>query len=570
MSARRKRWVAPAPAPADFARQLGVSPLIASLLYNRGHQTVDAAQAFLAADYRSGLHDPMLLKGMPEAAARVAAALKAGETIAIYGDFDTDGVTAVTLLVQVLRAMGGVVQPYIPHRFREGYGLNEQAINDLAAQGVQLLITVDCGISNAAEVAAARALGIDVIVTDHHQPPAELPPAYAIVNPRQEGCAYPFKQLVGVGIAFKLVQALVKLGLRLGDLRGRDMLDVVALGTVADMGPLVGENRVLVKAGLSAIQATERPGLKALIQAAGLAPARIDSTAISFMLAPRLNAAGRLDDAVRAYELLLSTQALQAGALAAALNETNRARQELTREVHAAARMQAEAEGKLDRPVLILADEAYPSGVVGLVASRLVDELGRPVLLIERGPNESRGSARSIPGLNIVAALQACADLFVRFGGHAAAAGFTIASERLPELEQRLTTIIAEALEGADLTPELLIDAEVRLDQVDWNLYNDLVQLEPFGQGNPQPVLVSTDVDVVDVRTRGAEGQHLKLVVRRNGGALQEAIGFRLGHLAPHLHRHRRIDLAYTLEVNEWNGARTLQLNIKDFRRAVS
>jgi single-stranded-DNA-specific exonuclease len=569
MSARRKRWVAKSAAPADFDRQVGVSPLIATILYNRGHQTLDAAQAFLAADYRSGLHDPFLLKGMVEASARVAAAIKSGEPIAIYGDFDTDGVTAVTLLVQVLRAMGGVVQPYIPNRFREGYGLNDQAISDLAAQGVRLLITVDCGISNTAEVAAARNLGIDVIITDHHQPAAALPPAYAVINPRQEGCPYPFKHLVGVGIAFKLVQALVKHGLRAGDLRGRDMLDVVALGTVADMGPLVGENRVLVKTGLTAIQTTERPGLKALIRAAGLEPARIDSTAIAFMLAPRLNAAGRLDDAVRSYDLLLADDAVQADALAGALNETNRARQELTRTIYAAARAQAEAEGKLDRRVLVLADAAYPSGVVGLVASRLVDELARPVLLIERGATESRGSARSIPGLNIVAALQECADLFVRFGGHSAAAGFTIASERLPELEQRLQAIVAEALQDADLTPELLIDADVPLSRLNWDLYGDLEQLEPFGQGNLQPVLMSAGVEVVDVRTRGADRQHLRLVVRCNGSALHEAIGFRLGHLAPHLQRQRRIDLAYTLEVNEWNGERKLQLNIKDFRRAA-
>jgi single-stranded-DNA-specific exonuclease len=567
MSARRKRWVVHPTAPPDFARQLGSSPLIATLLYNRGLRDADAAQAFLTADYRSGLHDPFLLKGMPEAAARVAAAITAGEPIAVYGDFDTDGVTAVTLLVQVLRAMGGSVQPYIPNRFREGYGLNEHAIADLASCGVRLLITVDCGISNAAEVAAAQAQGIDVIVTDHHQPPAKLPPAYAIVNPRQAGCAYPFKHLVGVGIAFKLVQALVKQGLRPGDLRGRDMLDVVALGTVADMGPLLGENRVLVKAGLAAIQSTERPGLKALIESAGLRPQSIDSTAIAFMLAPRLNAAGRLDDAVRAYELLLADNAAEAANLAHALDETNRARQQLTKDVQRAARAQAEAEQKLDRSVLVLADAAYPSGVVGLVASRLVDELGRPVLLIEHGETESRGSARSIPSVNIIEALQECAELFVRFGGHAAAAGFTIPNARLPELEARLEAIVGTALANVDLTPELSIDAAVDLGRISWDLLAELQQLEPFGQGNPQPVLISADVEVMDARTRGAEGQHLKLIVRQNGGAPQEAIGFRLGHLAEHLRRHRRIDIAYTLEVNEWNGERKLQLNLKDFRR---
>jgi single-stranded-DNA-specific exonuclease len=569
MSARRKRWVIRPPASPAFAQSLGQSPLIATLLANRGLTDLAAAQAFLSADYRTGLHDPFALKGMDAAVERIRAAIQQRAPIAVYGDFDTDGVTAVTLLVQALRAMGGIVQPYIPNRFREGYGLNHVAIQELATQGVAVLITVDCGISNVAEVAAAQAAGIDVIVTDHHQPPNELPAAYAIINPRQPDCPYPFKQLVGVGIAFKLVQALVKRGMALGSLRGRDLLDVVALGTVADMGPLLDENRVLVKAGLSAIHASERPGLKALIQASGLEQSRVDSTAIAFMLAPRLNAAGRLDDAVRAYELLLADNRTHAAALAQALNETNRARQELTRDVHAAARAQAEREAKLERPVLILADAAYPSGVVGLVAARLVEEVGRPVLMIERGETESRGSARSIPGLNIIAMLNTCADLFVRFGGHSAAAGFTLPNERLPELETRLEAVIAQAVQGMDLTPELIVDAEVGLDQISWDLHRELAQLEPFGQANPQPVLFSRDVEVLDARTRGADGQHLKLVVRRDGGAQHEAIGFRLGHLSEHLRRHRRIDLAYTLEVNEWNGTRSLQLNLKDFRRVT-
>jgi single-stranded-DNA-specific exonuclease len=285
------------------------------------------------------------------------------------------------------------------------------------------------------------------------------------------------------------------------------------------------------------------------------------------MLAPRLNAAGRLDDAVRAYELLLADNAAEAANLAHALDETNRARQQLTKDVQRAARAQAEAEQKLDRSVLVLADAAYPSGVVGLVASRLVDELGRPVLLIEHGETESRGSARSIPSVNIIEALQECAELFVRFGGHAAAAGFTIPNARLPELEARLEAIVGTALANVDLTPELSIDAAVDLGRISWDLLAELQQLEPFGQGNPQPVLISADVEVMDARTRGAEGQHLKLIVRQNGGAPQEAIGFRLGHLAEHLRRHRRIDIAYTLEVNEWNGERKLQLNLKDFRR---
>ncbi|MBX0330151.1 single-stranded-DNA-specific exonuclease RecJ [Oscillochloris sp. ZM17-4] len=568
LSARRKRWDLMPVAPPDFARRIGRTPLLATLLYQRQLREPGAVQQFMDADYRSGLHDPMLMKGMPEASARIARAIAEGEPIAVYGDFDTDGVTAVTLLVQAVTAMGGDIRPYIPHRTREGYGLNNLAVGQLAKDGVRLLITVDCGISNVDEVAQANALGLDVIVTDHHHPPAELPAALAVVNPKQPGCAYPYKQLVGVGIAFKLVQALVKRGLRLGELRGRDLLDVVALGTVTDMGPLDGENRVLVKAGLDALNATQRPGLRALVEVSGLTLGKVSSSDIGFMLGPRINAAGRLDDAVRAYELLLADGYAKAKALADELNQTNRARQELTKQVQAAAKAMAEAEGRSERRVVVLDGEAFQAGVVGLVAGKLAEEWGRPVLLIERGEPTSHGSARSVPGFSIIDALTSCGDLFERFGGHSAAAGFTIANENIPALDERLQAIAAEQLSDEMIQPSMRVDAEVGLNDLSWDMLADLAQLEPFGQANPQPNLMSAGVQVVDARPRGADGQHLKLVLRKDGGAPYEAIAFRLGHLADALRRHPQIDVLYTLEVNEWNGARKLQLNVKDFRRA--
>lgn len=569
MSARRKRWDIRPVAPAEFVHQLGCGPLLANLLYQRDLRDPAAAQAFLDADYQRSLNDPLLLKGMSEAAPRLAHAVREREPIAIYGDFDTDGVTAVTLLTQALGAMGADVRPYVPHRTREGYGLNNLAVEHLAADGVRLLVTVDCGVSNIAEVAAAQARGVDVIVTDHHTPPAELPPALALVNPKQPGCLYPDKQLVGVGIAFKLIQALARYGLRPGNLRGRDLLDVVALGTVADMGLLIGENRALVKAGLQAINTTTRPGLQALITVAGLVPGKIDSTAIGYMLGPRLNAAGRLDDARRAYQLLLAADAQEARTIAQELHETNRARQELTRLTQEKARVLAAAADLQDDPILILADEAFPAGVIGLVASRLVDELGRPVVIIERGPEHSRGSARSIPGFNMVEALNACGELFVRHGGHAAAAGFTITSPRIPELHIALNRIAAARMQGVSLEPLLPIDATVPLTDVCWELLNEINRLEPFGNGNPQPVLMSAGVRVLDARTRGAENQHLKLLLQQGAGPPHEAIAFRMGHLAPALRRHPHIDLAYVLEANEWNGERRLQINVKDLRRAT-
>jgi single-stranded-DNA-specific exonuclease len=567
MSARKKRWDLRPPAPPDFlAAMRGRSPIVATLLYQRELRDPQTIDSFLSPDYKSGIHDPFLLKGMDTAARRIAQAIAEGEPIAVYGDFDTDGVTAVSLLMQAIEAMGGDIRPYIPHRLNEGYGLNVEAIDRLVAEGVRLLITVDCGISNVREVAHACAAGLDVIVTDHHTPPAALPEALAVINPKQPGCDYPFKQLVGVGIAYKLVQALVRLGVRL-PLRGRDLLDVVALGTVTDMGPLYGENRVLVRAGLESINTTQRPGLKALIVAAGLVQGKIGAGDISFMLGPRLNAAGRLDDAILAYKLLLADDFTTAQQLATDLNAANRKRQELTREVQRAALAQIRELGKDTNRIVILDGEGYPAGLVGLVASKLVEELARPVLLLERGAETSRGSARSVPGFNIIEALTACGDLFVRYGGHSAAAGFTIANERLPELERRLLEY-AEARLPEHPDPVLAIDVEAPLDALSWDLHAQIAALEPFGQANPQPILMSRRVRVSGAWPKGAEGQHLKLRLDDGrGGPAFDAIAFRLGHLAEHFQRPRQIDIAYTLEANEWNGSRTLQLNVKDFRQ---
>src|SRR5262245_47843840 len=560
MSARKKRWDLRPPAPPEFlATMRDLSPIVATLLYQRELRDPQALTAFLSTDYKNGIHDPFLMKGMQQAADRVAHAIAEGEPIAVYGDFDTDGVTAVTLLMQAIDAMGGDIRPYIPHRLNEGYGLNTEAIDRLVAEGVRLLITVDCGISNVREVAHARAAGLDVIVTDHHTPPAELPDALAVINPKQPGCAYPYKQLVGVGIAYKLVQALVRLGVRL-PLRGRDLLDVVALGTVTDMGPLSGENRVLVRAGLESINATERPGLKALIVAAGLSRGKVSAGDISFMLGPRLNAAGRLDDAVLAYKLLLADDYAAAQRLAADLNAANRRRQELTKEVQQIALAQIRELGKDANRIVILDGADYPAGLVGLVAAKLVEELVRPVLLLERGEETSRGSARSVPGFNMIEALTECDDLFVRYGGHSAAAGFTIANERLPELERRLLRY-AETRLPDQPDPVLDVHVEAPLGALTWELYEQLAALEPFGQANPQPVLMSRRVHVSGAWAKGAEGQHLKLRLDDgHGGPSYDAIAFRLGHLATHFQRPRSIDIAYTLEANEWNGSKTLQL----------
>ncbi|NOK61181.1 MAG: Single-stranded DNA-specific exonuclease, DHH superfamily [Chloroflexi bacterium AL-W] len=569
MSARKKRWIVRDSAPSGFLATMDrYTPLVATLLYQRGLRDPKDIDAFLTADYRVGLHDPFLMKDMQCAAERVITAINEHEPIAVYGDFDADGVTAVTLLVQVITAMGGDIRPYIPHRVREGYGLNTEAIDRLNAEGVRLLITVDCGISNTAEVAYANTVGLDIIVTDHHTPPEELPEAYAIINPKQPGCEYPYKQLVGVGIAFKLVQALVRGGAKMA-LRGRDLLDVVALGTVTDMGPLNGENRVLVKAGLESVNATERPGLRALLDDAGLVQGKIRASDISFMLGPRLNAAGRIDDAVLSYKLLLADDLDAARTLAKNLSEANRQRQGLTREIQEHARNKVKELEKDKNHIIVLDDEQYQAGIVGLVASKLVDEFARPVLLIERGAETSRGSARSVSGFNMIEALTSCGEMFVRYGGHSAAAGFTIETDRLPDLEAYLLDYAETHLSDELLMSMLEIDAETPLETLTWDLLDQLQLLEPFGQANAQPILMSRRVYVASAQAKGFQDQHLKLrITDGEGGPSYEAIAFRLGHLARYFQQHPWIDIAYTLEANEWNGNRKLQINIKDLRRA--
>lgn len=567
MSARRQRWEIRPPAPTSFVEQLGLHPLLAHLLYQRGLHEPSIARAFLNADYSSGLHDPFAMRGMAAAAGRIAEAIERGELIAVYGDFDVDGITAVALLTQAIKAMGGRIRPYIPHRAREGYGLNNLAISQLEADGVTLLITVDCGISNYAEVAEANRLGLDVIVTDHHHPPMLLPPALAIVNPRQPDCAYPFKGLVGVGIAFKVVQALARYGKRPAGLRGRDLLDLVALGTVADMGPLHDENRVLVRAGLIALNESSRPGVMALVAAAGLSPGMIDSGAIAFALAPRLNAAGRLADARRAYELLLADERMKADLLAAELNTTNRERQALTRQLYAMAETMVMKSGRTEHPLIVVSHPGFNAGVIGLVAARLVETYHRPVIVIEQGEETSRGSARSIPGFSIIDLFDQCADLFVRYGGHAAAAGFTISTNQITALEQRLLALGSQHLSAEQLVPRLLIDATVPLRDISWDLYVTLCQLEPFGQGNPQPMFMTPNVTVIDPQPT-TDGNHLRMRVCVSQTSF-EAIGFHFGRFADALRRHPNIDLAYQLAVDEWNGQRRLRLLVRDFRRAT-
>ncbi|RPJ26293.1 MAG: single-stranded-DNA-specific exonuclease RecJ [Chloroflexi bacterium] len=565
-----KRWVVAPPITLQADEALvKFPPILKQVLFNRGLATDAEARAFLKAEPSSNT-DPFQLIGMDTTVDRICYALEQNEPIAIYGDYDVDGVTATALLVQALGALGANVRGYIPNRFDEGYGLNKDALDTLKADGVKLVITVDCGIRSPEEALHARSLGLDLIISDHHHPDGEnLPDAFAVINPKRPGDPYPDKDLAGVGIAYKIIEALIQA-------RGKtkeespvfplaSLLDLVALGTVADLAPLVGENRVLVRRGLRQIRETKRQGLFSL---AGVADVKIDKVTagnIGFMLGPRLNASGRLESALASFELLTTTDFMRAGQLAMQLDTQNRQRQALTR----AMQEQAEAIAMGEDPeafLLFAAHEDFNPGAVGLAASRLTELYYRPAIVAAKNAEETRGSCRSIPEFHITDALDLCKDLLVRHGGHAAAAGFTVRNENLPELVTRLKEIAKDRLGSKDLRQTLMADMEVPLSDLNFEVLKHLTYLEPTGYGNPGPVFVSRNAKVKVARTVGSEGKHLKLTFENERGATYDSIGFRMGHLKTDLPPH--VDILYQLEANEYNGRTTLQLNLKDLKPA--
>ena len=567
MALSLKRWqVVPTAPPSHIARFPHLHPITAQVLYNRGLTDPADVVAFLSGE--SGEANPFALQGMHAAVTRLRQALRAGEPITVYGDFDADGVTATALLVQTLRALGGHVRPYIPHRVDEGYGLHKETLTQLARDGARVVVTVDCGVRSLDEIAHANRLGIDVIVTDHHSVGLELPEAVAVVDPKRADSRYPFGELAGVGVAYKLAQALLRshrqtpVTTQEVRLEEEDLLDLVALGTVADLVPLLGENRTLVHRGLARINHMERPGIEALCRQAGLKPGQVDTTAIGYTLGPRLNAAGRMEHAKSAYQLLETKYSAEAEQLASELNRLNRERQQLTLVTQERARQLALVTAK-GAPLLFAAAPDFKAGIVGLVASRLVDEFYRPAVVVEVGEKVSRGSCRSIPEFHITDALDKCTGLLVRHGGHAAAAGFTVSNENLDSLADRLRGLAAERLADVELIPALTADAEVELAHMSWELQRELAQLEPCGYANPHPLFLSRNVRLLGQRAVGKEGRHLKLRLS-DDRATWDGIAFRQGEWAGKL--PDRVDIVYHLEVNEWNDQRRLQLNVQDVR----
>lgn len=564
LSRQNKRWIIRKPLPAAVDQELSSYPaFFRQILYSRGVDTAQKAVAYLEGWVEND--NPFDILDMGETVDRLLWAVDRHEPMVVYGDYDVDGVTATALLVEVLRRYGADVKPYIPSRFDEGYGLNLEAVQALADQGVRVVVTVDCGIRSLREAELAEKCGIDLIISDHHHPGSDLPSAYTLICPKREGDSYPDKDLSGVGLAYKIAQALAARRPEVGA-HAEDWLDLVALGTVADVVPLQGENRSLVRRGLQMMRSVglmNRPGLYSLAKVAGLKFGRITSSDIGFGLGPRLNAAGRLNTALAALDLLMAEDTNQAGKLSQSLDDQNRERQELTRKMQedAISHIQAGEDGD----ILFAFQKEYNPGVVGLVASRLVDYFYRPAIVGHVDGEYTRASCRSIPEFHITKALDECSDLLEQHGGHALAAGFTVRNDRMPELVFRLRQVASRELSDLDLRPILYADLEVPLSELHPMILGYMDKIQPTGQGNPEVLFISRGLRVVRSRTVGTEGQHLKLTLT-DGHITYDAIAFRQGYRAEGLANY--LDILYLFEQNEYNGQVNLQLNIRDLKPA--
>ena len=566
LSTRSTRWVigaAPDEAAVAALAEALLLPLpLCRLLLARGYVDAEAAKLFLRPRLER-LHDPYSMLTLDRAVERLVRAIRNGETVLVHGDYDVDGICSTTLLVRAIRGLGGKATPFIPRRLEDGYDLGDAGVNAAIAAGAKVVVTADCGTSAVAPIARLCGAGIDVIVTDHHLPGGDLPECVAVLNPRRPGCGYPDKDLAAVGVAFKLALALAK-KLEKPDGFIWAMLDLVALATVADVAPLRGENRVFVRYGLKMMAESRNFGLRALIRAAGLDGKQLTAGRVGFILAPRLNAVGRLGHAIRGVELLMSENEHDANVIARELEEMNQRRQRLDREILDEAR---EMVNKLDLDStygIVLAKEGWHTGVIGIVASRIVEEFGRPTVLIGIDGETGKGSGRSISVFDLHGALSECDDLFIRFGGHRAAAGVTIAREKIPAFAERFNEIAKRELRPEDLVPEIRVDLEVPLEQVNEELEAMLRHFEPYGMGNPSPVLVSRAVRVSGgARAIGRDG--LKAILEAAGATI-DAIGWGMAGRIPDLGPGAVVDIAFRLERDDFQGVSRLQARIADIR----
>ncbi|MCG1022232.1 single-stranded-DNA-specific exonuclease RecJ [Sutcliffiella horikoshii] len=544
----------------QLAASLDIAPLIASLLINRGFDTIDTAREFLYTNEQE-FHDPFLMEDMEKLVERVNQAIAKEEKILVFGDYDADGVSSTTVMVTALREVGALVGFYIPNRFTEGYGPNEKAFKQAKENGYSVIITVDTGISALHEAEVAKELGIDLIITDHHEPGPELPSAYAIIHPKKETCSYPFDDLAGVGVAYKVAHAL------LGK-NPEHLLDVAAIGTIADLVPLVGENRLLASKGIKKMQQTTRVGLKALLQKCGVELHTVTEETVGFSIGPRINAVGRLDNADPAVHLLMTDDAEEAKMLAEEMESYNKERQQIVTGITEEAIRQVEEKyPPHENSFIIVEGHDWNAGVIGIVASRLVDRFYRPtiVLSLDEEKGLAKGSARSIVGFDLFENLSECRDILPHFGGHPMAAGMTLKMEDVQELRQRMNKKASEILSEEDYIPISEVDMECRVDEVTLETIEQLEMLAPFGVSNPKPKVLVKGVLPQQIRQIGNKSNHLKLVIEQEGSAL-DCVGFGFGEIYHHVSPGASLDVLGELSINEWNNFRKPQLFLKDIR----
>jgi len=573
MNYEGKKWVVRPQDPKtarEIAKALDTTPLVGQVLLNRGYGDIEDASQFLNCQL-ADLVDPYQLHGMQEAVERIINSLERKEKILVYGDYDVDGVTATSLILLFLRDLGFTTHYYIPKRVEEGYGVNKESIRKFSGEGIGLIITVDCGISSVDEISYANSLGMSVIVTDHHEPPVKLPEAAALINPLLTGCSFPYKALSGVGLAFYLIAGLRK-GLREKGFFKEDeepslvdYLDLVAVGTIADIVPLTGINRILVRAGLEQINVKPRLGIKTLLEVCGIQPGHVDASDVAYRLAPKINAAGRLSDAMRGVLLLTTNSCEDAEREAGFLDVENEERQRIERKIYNEAVESIRSSG-IDqeyRSIVLSSDDWHP-GVVGIVASRLMERYYRPTVLLCLESGVYKGSARGIPNFHLFQGLSRCRDLLIEFGGHKYAAGIKVAPENLEKFKERFESVVREMVSEDGFTPVIKLDAQASLDELGMEEVSKFQDMSPFGAGNPEPVVLIKDVQLLNIRVVG--GDHLSFQVRQNGVTIG-AIAFRQAHELEHL--KEKMELAVVPEVQTWQGVSQVKLRVKGMRPGV-
>jgi len=565
------QWEINKKSPKKFLEQFPeYSRLTLQLLWDRNLKSQKQIDEFFSPDYCQDLYDPFLMKGVKKTVKRIKKALKNKEKIVIFGDFDADGVCSCAIMSNVLKLLGACLEIYIPDRNKEGYGLNKKAIQKLYSKGIKLIITVDCGSTDFEEIKLANKLGIDTIIVDHHLMPNKAPLAYSIVNPKQKGENYPFKYLAAVGVVFKVAQALLR------DIKNQAkegwekwLLDLVAIATVTDSMPLIGENRTLVKYGLVVLAKTKRPGLKKLMEISGIKPfvdsdlvTNLNVYTLGYVIGPRLNAAGRMGNANLAYDLLVVKSKKKAEELAQKLDIKNKERQKLTREIV----KEVDDRIKIGKNKLIFeGDKKWHMGIVGIIASRLLDKYFKPVVLFQKLKEKSKGSARSIPGFNIVEAFSECKDFLEDYGGHPQAAGFTVKNENLDKFKEKLFKIANKKIRKKTLIPKLKIDSELKPEELNFNLYKEIERFSPFGKENFRPLFLMRDCQILYLKKVGKNNDHLKIYLMKNKKKFK-AIGFNLGHFCDKVKKEDKIDIVFELITNEWNGTKELELKIIDLK----